>query len=83
VWYFGVKLCVAFRIRENHEPSKYHCHCSSRYRPELCYQSLRLGAGGFASAEDEVKGSVIGALRLYLDFINLFIMLLRITGNRG
>ncbi len=26
--------------------------------------------------------AVIGALRLYLDFINLFIMLLRITGDR-
>jgi len=45
-------------------------------------QIKRMEAGGFASAEDEVKGSVIGALRLYLDFINLFIMLLSILGNR-
>jgi FtsH-binding integral membrane protein len=28
------------------------------------------------------KGAIIGALRLYLDFINLFLMLLRIFGNR-
>jgi len=28
------------------------------------------------------KGAIMGALTLYLDFINLFIMLLRIMGNR-
>lgn len=28
------------------------------------------------------KASILGALQLYLDFINLFLMLLRIMGNR-
>jgi FtsH-binding integral membrane protein len=28
------------------------------------------------------KGAIIGALKLYLDFINLFLMLLRVMGNR-
>jgi FtsH-binding integral membrane protein len=28
------------------------------------------------------KGAIMGALALYLDFINLFLMLLRILGNR-
>jgi hypothetical protein len=28
------------------------------------------------------KGAIMGALSLYLDFINLFIMLLRIMGER-
>lgn len=28
------------------------------------------------------KGAIIGALSLYLDFINLFLMLLRVLGNR-
>jgi FtsH-binding integral membrane protein len=28
------------------------------------------------------KGAILGALKLYLDFINLFLMLLRILGNR-
>lgn len=28
------------------------------------------------------KGAIVGALSLYLDFINLFLMLLRILGNR-
>jgi FtsH-binding integral membrane protein len=28
------------------------------------------------------KGAILGALKLYLDFINLFLMLLRIMGNR-
>jgi hypothetical protein len=27
------------------------------------------------------KGAIIGALKLYLDFINLFLMLLRIFGS--
>jgi len=29
------------------------------------------------------KGAILGALKLYLDFINLFLMLLRIFGNRN
>jgi len=33
-----------------------------------------------ASARD--NGAVLGALSLYLDFINLFLMLLRLFGNR-
>ncbi|UCH19585.1 MAG: Bax inhibitor-1 family protein, partial [Deltaproteobacteria bacterium] len=28
------------------------------------------------------KGAILGALSLYLDFINLFLMLLRIFGDR-
>jgi FtsH-binding integral membrane protein len=28
------------------------------------------------------KGAIMGALRLYLDFINLFLMLLRLLGDR-
>ena len=37
---------------------------------------------GNAGTEEDTKEAVIGALALYLDFINLFIMLLRITGSR-
>ena len=29
------------------------------------------------------KKAVMGALRLYLDFINMFLMLLRLFGNRN
>jgi FtsH-binding integral membrane protein len=29
------------------------------------------------------KGAILGALKLYLDFVNLFLMLLRILGNRN
>jgi len=32
--------------------------------------------------EEHRKGAIVGALSLYLDFINLFLMLLRIFGNR-
>jgi FtsH-binding integral membrane protein len=34
------------------------------------------------SSEVSIKKSVMGALRLYLDFINLFLMLLQLFGNR-
>lgn len=34
-------------------------------------------------SEDEAKGAILGALKLYLDFINLFLMLLRIIGRRN
>jgi FtsH-binding integral membrane protein len=37
---------------------------------------------GFGSGEMERKGAVIGALTLYLDFVNLFLLLLRIFGRR-
>ncbi len=46
-------------------------------------QTLKnMAAAGFADQASETKAAVIGALRLYLDFINLFLMLLRLTGDR-
>ncbi len=54
-------------------------------------QRIKRMANGFATAtvdgEEQMvqlqsKATVIGALALYLDFINLFLMLLRILGNR-
>jgi len=46
-------------------------------------QTLKqMAARGFADEEVERKSAVMGALRLYLDFINLFLMLLRVMGNR-
>ena len=41
-----------------------------------------MGPAFAAESEEERKGAVIGALALYLDFINLFLMLLRIFGRR-
>ena len=41
--------------------------------------------GETAPIEDSVairRGAILGALSLYLDFINLFLMLLRLFGNR-
>lgn len=35
-----------------------------------------------ADSEDGRKGAIVGALALYLDFINLFLMLLRLFGRR-
>jgi FtsH-binding integral membrane protein len=40
-----------------------------------------MASRGFAGSEEERKGAIIGALRLYLDFINLFLLLLRIFGR--
>jgi FtsH-binding integral membrane protein len=41
-----------------------------------------LARQGFADAGAERKGAIVGALALYLDFINLFLMLLRLFGRR-
>jgi len=42
----------------------------------------QMGATMAEGTEQERKGAVRGALALYLDFINLFLMLLRIFGRR-
>lgn len=46
-------------------------------------QKLKHMAPGMQEGtEDFTKGAIIGALRLYLDFINLFLLLLRLFGRR-
>ena len=42
----------------------------------------RLAIQGFENQENMEKGAILGALTLYLDFINLFLFLLRIFGDR-
>lgn len=42
----------------------------------------KLGYLGFHTKEEEGKVAIIAALNLYLDFINLFLSLLRLFGNR-
>jgi hypothetical protein len=42
----------------------------------------RIGAGLESGSESQRKLIVMGALTLYLDFINLFLFLLRFLGNR-
>lgn len=37
---------------------------------------------GASGSDEEKKVAILGALTLYLDFINLFLMLLRLLGNR-
>jgi FtsH-binding integral membrane protein len=41
-----------------------------------------MGAEVSEGTDEYRKGAIIGALSLYLDFINLFLMLLRIFGNK-
>jgi FtsH-binding integral membrane protein len=38
---------------------------------------------GYSGGEAARKGAIFGALTLYLDFINLFLFLLRLTGRRN
>ncbi len=47
-------------------------------------QKIKNMSGTMANSGSEIarKGALMGALALYLDFINLFLMLLRIFGNR-
>jgi uncharacterized protein len=42
----------------------------------------RMGPLLAEGSEAEQKGAILGALRLYLDFLNLFLMMLRILGRR-
>lgn len=42
----------------------------------------RLGSQMYGSSEDMFKVSLIGALKLYLDFVNLFLYLLRFFGQQ-
>ncbi|MDA8595758.1 Bax inhibitor-1/YccA family protein [Flavobacteriaceae bacterium] len=46
-------------------------------------QKIKKMSVEFHDNESHNKGAVIGALTLYLDFINLFLYLLRILGNRN
>jgi len=47
-------------------------------------QITRMGGQGIMDGDAAVirKGAIMGALKLYLDFINLFLMLLRLLGDR-
>jgi FtsH-binding integral membrane protein len=42
----------------------------------------RMSVVALEGSEAEQKGAIIGALALYLDFINLFLLLLRVMGRR-
>lgn len=42
----------------------------------------QMAAYAFSDEESERKSAVIGALRVYLDFVNLFLLLLNIFGRR-
>ena len=49
------------------------------------YDTQKIKAMGLLGAQDseaQNKGAIMGALRLYLDFINLFLMMLRLFGRR-
>lgn len=43
---------------------------------------LKINIIGNADTDEDTKEAILGALTLYLDFINLFIMLLRLFGTR-
>jgi hypothetical protein len=42
----------------------------------------RMAVASEVGSEQEAKGAIVGALMLYLDFINLFLLLLRLLGDR-
>jgi FtsH-binding integral membrane protein len=47
------------------------------------YDTQKIASGGLvARAGSMEKAAVLGALHLYLDFVNLFLFLLRLLGNR-
>jgi FtsH-binding integral membrane protein len=47
------------------------------------YDVQKIGYGDYAAALGSVeKASVLGAIHLYINFINIFLFLLRLTGSR-
>jgi len=49
----------------------------------IAYDTQKIKAYALLSSEeDRKKGAILGALALYLDFVNLFIFLLRLFGGR-
>jgi FtsH-binding integral membrane protein len=47
------------------------------------YDTQRIASGALVTQTGSVeKAAVLGALSLYLDFVNLFLFLLRLFGNR-
>ena len=47
------------------------------------YHTQKIAAGGLVAQAGSVeKAAILGALLLYLDFVNLFLFLLRLLGNR-
>ena len=48
------------------------------------YDTQKIKEGYYEADDSDTAGrkAIIGALNLYLDFINLFIMLLRLVGDR-
>ena len=51
------------------------------------YDTQKLRAMGESAPLDDSlairRGAILGALSLYLDFVNMFLMLLRLFGNRN
>ena len=45
-------------------------------------QRIKLSYSASYGSDTLAKGAIMGALSLYLDFLNLFLMLLRLTGNQ-
>lgn len=45
-------------------------------------QVIKNMASSYRDSEGHQKGAVMGALKLYLDFINLFLFILRMSGDR-
>jgi FtsH-binding integral membrane protein len=45
-------------------------------------QKIKMIGRQSLSGEDKGRATILGALTLYLDFINLFMMILRLTGDR-
>jgi len=43
---------------------------------------LKMNIIGNSGTDEDTKEAILGALILYLDFINLFIMLVRLLGQR-
>ncbi len=75
-------MSAAINPPNGYRPANRFLH-SSAMGLMISYVGVLVFTGLTAYDVQKIKAmNVTGALRLYLDFINLFIMLLRITGTR-
>ena len=73
-----VNISPPRRWNSRSRPSRADLRGPHRLRHAEDQESYHVSFG----ADVLAKGAIMGALSLYLDFINLFLMLLRLFGNR-
>ncbi|MBL4838551.1 MAG: Bax inhibitor-1/YccA family protein [Kordiimonadaceae bacterium] len=83
---FGLIIASIVNMSLNSEPMQFVISVAGVliFAGLTAYDTQRIKENYFmmTTGEAVAKGAIMGALNLYLDFVNLFMMLLRLLGNR-